>query len=207
MLFWGAYRGYRLGGIITGLSLFALAGGFVISAGITKMTYKYFVDKSQVPEVFGAIVLAVSFLGAIWFSSFIQKAVFNRLRDVNPDKTNNYVGAGLGVVKYFIIFAIYATVLLNLDCKGHFLPERDRKSYSLNISKNLITKSVKMLKMDYHMLVPCYPEDMIIEETNPSNSNNGLNFPSEQNNNSNNSQPNNNQSNSNNSNIVEDVNP
>jgi len=216
MLFWGAYRGYRLGGIITGLSLFALVVGFVVSAGLTMFTYKYFVNKSQVPEVFGASILGISFLGAIWFMHFVQNAVFNRLRDVNPDKTNNFVGAGLGIVKYFIIFAVYATVILNLDCKGHLLPERDRKSHSLNISKNILTKSVKMLRMDYHMIVPCYPED-ILDQYQPTNNddntntdNNGFDFPTENDDNSYNSQPNNNnnnQSNTTNNPIVEDVNP
>jgi len=208
LLIWGGYRGYRRGGIIMGLSLFALAVGFVVSGALTKLTYKYFFDKSDVPEVFGAIVLGTTFIAAIWFSSYIQKMVRHKVTDVESDKTNNYVGMALGIAKFFLIAAVYSVVILNLDCKGHFLPERDRKSYTLNLSKNILYKTVRMLRMDKHLNAPCYPEDYKYnpQNNNKKNKNNKeIDFPDEENKQKNNNKQNNSDRNSNP--IIEDINP
>ncbi len=209
LLIWGGYRGYRRGGIIMGLSLFALAIGFVVSGALTKLTYIYFFDKSDVPEVFGAIVLGTTFIAAIWFSAYIQKIVRHKITDVESDKTNNYIGMALGIAKFFLIAAVYSVVILNLDCKGHFLPERDRKSYTLNFSKNILYKTVRMLRMDKHLTAPCYPEDYKNKSQNNNNKNNGLGFPEEKNGqNKNNTNKNNSNNSERNSNpIVEDINP
>ncbi|MBN2663066.1 MAG: CvpA family protein [Bacteroidales bacterium] len=224
ILAWGGYRGYKRGGIIMGLSLFALAGGMVISGALSRMTYMYFMSgmKTPVPEVFGSIVLAATFAGAIWFSVFVQKAVHVRVLDVASDRTNNIVGSVLGVVKFFIIAAIYSTVILNLNCKGNFLPDRDANSKIMKFSKIAITKGFKMIRMDYHFddSDPCsskYNEymrklndttDIQTQPINDSNTNNtGINFPDDtQNNTSTNTQPNNNQNNTDQHPVVDDVN-
>lgn len=221
---WGGYRGYKRGGIIMGLSLFALAGGLIISGALSRLTYMYFYDgmKTPVPEVFGSIVLATTFAVAIWFSAFVQKAVHVRVLDVASDRTNSIVGSVLGVAKFFIIAAIYSTVILNLNCKGNFLPDRDVNSKIMKFSKFAITRSFKMIRMDYHFedSDPCstkYNEYMRkLNDTtdiqtapvdNTNNTNTGINFPNDtQNNNNTNTQPNNNQNNTDQHPVVDDVN-
>jgi len=225
MLAWGGYRGYKRGGIIMGLSLFALGGGFIIAAAAGRIVYFYFLEgaKTLVPEVFGSIVLGTVFIGAIWFSVFVQKAVHIRVLDAASDKTNDIVGAILGFIKFFIIVAVYSVVILNLNCKGNFLPERDAKSKFMNFSKFAITKSVKMLRMDYHLLDsdPCsskynqylkqlndtIPQNVPPTNNTPDSNNTNQNLPinNQTNNNINTSQPNNNQNNNGHP-IVDDVN-
>ena len=152
---WGAYRGYKTGAIVMGLSLFAMLAGFVLAAILSKFTYKYFSDQgSKVPDVFGSVVLGIVFIAAIWFSNFIRKAVHIRVQNADKDKSTNVVGAILGFVKYFIIAGVYSIIILNLDYNGNFLPQRDKGSYLMNTSAALLTKSVKMLRMDYHRQGP-----------------------------------------------------
>jgi len=158
VLAWGAYRGYMKGGIIMGLSLFALLAGVVLSAVLTRATYSYFWQQgSKVPDVFGSVVLGLTFIAGIWFSNFILKAVHTRVKDTDSDKTNNILGATLGIAKFFIIVGIYSTVILNLDYNGNYLPERDKKSYLLNTTSWVMTKTVKLLRMDYHRPAPVEP--------------------------------------------------
>ncbi len=159
LIAWGGYRGYKRGGIIMALSVFALAGGLGVSAALGMITYKYFIKVSAVPEVFGSIILGLSFLGAIWFSAFVQKAVHVRVKDVASDKTNNIVGALFGVGKFFVIAAVYSTVILNLNCRGQFLPERDVNCKTMSFSKKFLETSVKMVRMDKHYpdTDPCSP--------------------------------------------------
>ncbi len=177
---WGAYRGYKTGAIVMGLSLFALLAGFMLAALSAKFTYKYFLEQgSKVPDVFGSVVLGIIFIGAIWFSNFIRRAVHKRVANADKDKSTNVVGAVLGFAKYFFIAGIYSIVILNLDYNGNFLPQRDKGSYLMNTSAAILTKSVKLLRMDYHRQGP----------TNGPQQPGGINFdnnPNTQNNNSNN---------------------
>ncbi|MEA3451412.1 MAG: CvpA family protein [Bacteroidota bacterium] len=191
ILVWGGYRGYMKGGIIMGLSLFALIAGVVLSAVLTRVTYSYFWQQgSEVPDVFGSVVLGLTFIAGIWFSNFILKAVHTRVRDTDSDKTNNIFGATLGVAKFFIIVGIYSTVILNLDYNGNYLPEKDKKSYLLNTSSWVMTRTVKLLRMDYHRPPPEEPDDTAPSQNNNTN-NKQINFKKNKNNNSNNQNTNN----------------
>ncbi|MBN2893846.1 MAG: CvpA family protein [Bacteroidales bacterium] len=192
LLVWGGYRGYKVGAIVVGLSLFALAAGFIIAGIITKIVYTYFMNQgSIVPHIFGSIVLGVSFIGAIWFSHYVLKAVKKRTSDNHLDIAERSIGAALGVVKFFLIIGIYSVVILNLDKNGNFLPQREKESHFLNASAWVMTKTFKLIKMDKHENGPInYP-------TGPQN--NGIIFPNSNNNNTNNSNSNNN------SNVIKDV--
>lgn len=193
---WGGYRGYQRGAIVMALSLFALLTGLMVSAALTRGVYNYFWQQgSKVPDVFGSVVLGLSFIAVIWFANFILKAVHIRVRDVANDKTNHFVGILFGIAKYFIIVGIYATVILNLDYNGNFLPERDKKSYLLNTSSWVMTKAVKLLVMDFHKPNPIGPEN------NPMSKpyNQQINFPKNDNN------SNTNQDKNKSNNLVQDV--
>jgi len=194
---WGGYRGYQKGAIVMALSLFALLAGLIVSAALTRGVYTYFWQQgSKVPDVFGSVVLGLTFIAAIWFSNLVLKAVHVRVKDVTNDKTNNFVGIVFGITKYFIIVGIYATVILNLDYNGNFLPERDKKSYLMNTSSWVMTKTVKLLQMDFHKVNPIGPQNNPVSNPN----NRQINFP--KNNNNNNTNKNDNKSN----NLVQDVN-
>lgn len=196
LLAWGGYRGYKNGAIVSGLALFALAAGFVVAAIITKIVYNYFINQgSNVPHIFGSIALGVVFIGAIWFSHWVLKKVKKRTADSEQDTTERSIGAGLNVARFFIIVGIYSIVILNLDKNGNFLPQREKESYFMNVSAWVLTKTVKLVKMDKHETGPYQ------YQTGPQN--NGINF---QNNNNSNNKPNNNNTNNNNSNIINDVN-
>lgn len=196
-LVWGGYRGYKKGAIVMALSLFALLAGLIVSAALTRGTYTYFWQRgSKVPDVFGSVVLGLTFIAAIWFSNLVLKAVHVRVKDVTNDKTNNFVGIIFGITKYFIIVGIYATVILNLDYNGNFLPERDKKSYLMNTSSWVMTKTVKLLQMDFHKVNPIGPQNNPVSNPNKQQ----INFP--KNNNNNNTNKNINKSN----NLVQDVN-
>ncbi len=199
ILIWGGYRGYIKGGIVMSLSLFALLGGVIVSAALTRATYTFFWQQgSKVPDVFGSVVLGLSFILGIWFSNFVLRAVHTRVKEVNKDKANNIVGAFMGVAKYFIIVGIYSTVILNLDYNGNFLPERDKKSYLLNTSAWVMTKSVKLLEMDFHRQQPIGPSNSPI---NNKSNNRQINFPKTNNNSTDNS----NKTSKKTNNIVSDV--
>jgi hypothetical protein len=155
LLLWGAYRGYKHGGIVMALSVFALLIGLVISASLAHFTYMYFWKVgSKVPDVFGSVILGISFILAIWFANFIRKIVHIRIKEaVAQDKTNNIIGAIFGTLKLFLIIGVYSIVILNLDYNGNFLPPRDKKSYLMNTSAWIMTHSIKLLQMDYHRQV------------------------------------------------------
>ncbi len=162
LLVWGGYRGYIRGGIIMGLSLFALAAGFIAAGGISRVVYFYFWDNGlNVPDIYGSLTLGILFVGAIWFSHYILKAVKLRVGDTNSDLKNKIFGAVFGVIKFFLIVAVYSVVILNLNGdrididaerkgNGNFLPERELNSQFLNASAWVLNKTVRMIKMDYH---------------------------------------------------------
>ena len=200
ILIWGGYRGYIKGGIVMSLSLFALLIGVIVSAALTRATYSFFWQQgSKVPDVFGSVVLGLSFILGIWFSNFVLRAVHVRIKETPSDKTNNIVGAFMGVAKFFIIVGIYSTVILNLDYNGNFLPARDKNSYLLNTSAWVMTKSVKLLEMDFHRQHPIGPTQNT--PINNNSNNRQINFPKPNNNSTKNSNKTSNKSN----NMVSDV--
>ncbi len=187
LLVWGGYRGFKIGSIVMGLSLFALVVAFVICSIITKTVYTYFLNQSSlVPHVFGSIALGLSFIAAIWFSYIISKAVRRRTPGSEHDLTDKIIGAALGVSKFFLIIAVYSVVIINLDKAGNFLPQREKESHFMNASAWVITKTVKLIKMDKHEIGP----------NNYVPNNGGIDF-NKNNNNSN--------SNNNNSNVIQDI--
>jgi hypothetical protein len=132
----------------------------------------------NVPHIFGSITLGILFIAAIWYSQYVQKAVKKRTSE-NADITNKVVGAVFGVVKYFIIVAVYSVVLLNLNKNGNFLPDRERESYLVQGSAWVLTKAIKPIRMDKHETGPTEYQD-----NNPPN--NGINFNPNPNGNTNN---------------------
>lgn len=158
-LAWGGYRGYKIGGIIMSVSLFALVAATFFVSFIAFWVYKFFVTRSTIPEVFGSITLGLIFVLAIWFSNIVHGATVKRVTQSENDRANKIVGVFLGILKYFIMLGVYTTILLNLDCKGHFLPYAERHSAILTISRNVMTSALTTIKMDYHMTQPCYPND------------------------------------------------
>lgn len=201
LLVWGGYRGYKNGGVVMGLSVFAIGGVFMIAALITKMVYTYFwKNGSNVPHIFGSITLGLTFIVAIWYSQYVQRAVKKRTGE-NNDIKNKIVGAIFGVVKYFIIVAVYSVVILNLNKNGDFLPDRERESYFVKGSAWVLTKVIKPIRMDKHETGPLeYPTDFNVPQ------NNGIHFPKTNNTNNNNSNTNNDTKPNNNVDVINEVN-
>lgn len=162
LLVWGGYRGYKRGGIVMGLSLFAIGAGFIAAGGISRVVYFYFLNNGlNVPDIYGSITLGLLFIGAIWFSHYVLKAVKSRVGDLELDIKNRIFGAIFGVAKFFLIVAVYSVVILNLNGdredinlnrkgNGAFLPDRELDSYFMNGSAWILNKTVRMIKMDYH---------------------------------------------------------
>jgi len=177
LIAWGGYRGYLRGGIIMGLSLFALIAAFVICGILTMFVYKYFwKNGSNVPNIFGAVVLGISFVGAIWFSHYVLVAVKERTGGSEMDNKNKIFGAVFGVIKFFIIVAVYSVVILNLDRNGKFLPEREANSKFMNGISWVLVKGFRPLKMDYHVVGPQeLPQDINNNNNKTNNNNNNTN--------------------------------
>lgn len=164
LLAWGGFRGYKIGAVIMSVSVFALIAATFVASSIAFLVYKFFITRSAIPEVFGSIILAFAFSGAVWLSNIVHSATLKRVSATQNDSPNKIVGIFLGILKFFIITGVYATIILNLDCRGHFLPSSERRNFLINSSRNAITLVLKNIRMDNHMIQPCYPSEYSITE-------------------------------------------
>jgi len=196
LLAWGGFRGYKIGAVIMSVSLFALITATYIAALISFEVYQL-LSKSTVPEIFGSILLAITFSAAIWLSNIVHSATLKRVSPTQNDRPNKTIGIFLGIIKFFIITSIYATILLNLDCRGHFLPRSERNNFLFNLSSRAITSVITELKMDKN-IKDCYPNEQFDIETNTKD-------PKNQQDNNNTKQKNKKNQNSNTSIPVEDI--
>lgn len=195
LLAWGGFRGYKIGAVIMSVSLFALIAATFVASSIAFLVYKFFLTRSAIPEVFGSIILAFTFSGAVWLSNIVHSATLKRVSATQNDSPNKIIGIFLGILKFFIITAVYATILLNLDCRGHFLPSSERKNFLINSERNAITLVIKTIRMDYHMSQPCYPSEYSISDEKKQQPNNSTNNNTNNQQNSKDNKPKNNNSN------------
>jgi len=158
---YGIYRGYMRGIITMTVSLSVLFVGLIISAMAGLFTSLYFYNTgSQVPHVFGSLILALLFFGVIWASNFVQKIVFFRIRESDPtEKVSQLLGAFAGFLKFFVITGVYCIVLLNFDSAGNFLPDRDKNSYLINGNAWVLKKMIKPLNYPNPQTGPIKPKN------------------------------------------------
>jgi uncharacterized membrane protein required for colicin V production len=150
MLIWGGYRGYVKGAIIESVTLFALAAFTVIDVFITKLIYHALSEKSNIPDLFAAVLLGSFFILAIWASNIVSVKVKNNVGDIKKGTYNRLIGMGLGIAKFFLIAGIYVITIYKIDNYANFLPKSEKHSKLANASKWAITLAFPNLKFDSH---------------------------------------------------------
>lgn len=171
---YGAYRGYKRGVITMTISLFIILAGLLISAiaGFWIAVYFYH-NHSNVPQVFGSLILVILFSLAIWISNFVQKIVFLKIKEVDPvENFSKILGATLGFLKYFVITGVFSLAILNFNSAGNFLPERDKNSYIMNTNAWLMTKLIRPLNYPSPQTGPTIPKKLTSPNNNVIKNNN-----------------------------------
>lgn len=145
---WGAYKGYVQGAIVQSISLFALLVGLTISVVLTKFVYRFLSARSDVPDLFAIVLLGIIFVFAIIGSAYINKLVKENVAEAPKSQTNRGIGAGIGVIKFYLIASVYILVLFKIEDHAHFIPDRERKSTVAFASRWVVTKIFPYLKME-----------------------------------------------------------
>ena len=156
----GAYRGFSQGVIVQSISLFALLVGLTICVNISKWVYRFLSPRSDVPDLFAMVVMAILFVGAIYLTMTISAKVTKHISEVPKGFTNRALGAALGGAKYFFIAAVYLVTLFKVEDHAQFLPDSAKTSRLSKASIWMITKIFPYLRMDKKDYRPFeYPTD------------------------------------------------
>jgi len=144
----GAYRGFAQGVIVQSISLFTLVVGLTICVNISKQVYRFLSPRSDVPDLFAMVVMAILFVGAIYLTMNISGRVSRHIADVQKGFTNRALGAVFGGIKYFFIAAVYLVTLFKVEDHAQFLPQSAKTSRLSAASIWMVTKIFPYLRMD-----------------------------------------------------------
>ena len=178
LLIYGFYRGYKRGAITMIVSLSILFVSLIIAAGLGFAVSIYFYKntQSQVPQVFGAIILLLIFGVGIILSNLIQKKVFVKIKDNDPtDNTSEIIGGILGFIKYFVIAGVFSLGLNYLDQGGNFLPQSEKEGKFFKGTAWVMTHTVRILNFPARTTGPYMPKPnpqiTVIKNNNTKNNN------------------------------------
>ncbi len=173
LLAWGAYTGYKTGGIVQSVAILGLVAGLLLDLYLTKQTYfALIIQQSSIADLIAAVFLGFIFIAAIWFSRYIEGIATRKLSEAQKTLQERLVGLGLGMVKYFIIIGIYSVMIYQIDIHSNFLPRAEKiapakgpKSILGTFSYRVTTTVLKSLEFNYNE--PEKPEEPIDDYIEP----------------------------------------
>jgi uncharacterized membrane protein required for colicin V production len=173
LLAWGAYKGYKTGGIVQSVAVLGLITGLLVDLYLTKQTYfALIIQQSSIADLIAAIFLGFVFIAAIWFSRYIEGIAARKLSEAQKTLQERLVGLALGMVKYFIIIGIYSVMIYQIDIHSNFLPRAEKiapakgpKSILGTFSYRVTTTVLKSLEFNYNE--PERPEEPIDDYIEP----------------------------------------
>ncbi len=178
LLIYGFYRGYKRGAITMIVSVSVLFVALIIAAGLGFAVSVYFYrnTQSQVPQVFGSIVLLLIFGAGIILSNAVQKKVFVKIKDNDPtDNTSEIIGGILGFIKYFVIAGVFSLGLNYLDQAGNFLPQTEKEGKFFKGTAWVMTHTIRILNYPVKTTGPNMPQQnpqiTVIKNTNTKHKN------------------------------------
>ncbi len=148
LMIWGAYRGFIQGAVVQCVSLFCITIGLIICVNISKQVYKFLTPRSDVPDLFAIVLLAILFVVIIYFTDVITTKTIINQKDSPRGSSNRGLGAFLGATKYFFIAAIYLVTLFKIEEHAKFLPDREKYSRMSRACVWTITRIFPYLRMN-----------------------------------------------------------
>ena len=156
----GAYKGYTQGAVVQSVALLALLVGLTICVTLAKSIHRYLTPRSDVPDLFAIVVLALIFVAAIYATAIVSRKVRHSIEEAPLGTTNRLIGIALGSIKYFFIAAVYLLVLFKVEEHAEFLPDREKFSKMSRLSISVVTGIFPYLKMEKKNYSPYkYPDN------------------------------------------------
>lgn len=148
LMLFGAYRGVTLGAIVQSIALGSIFLGLTICVNISKGIYRGLSSRSDVPDLFAMVVMALLFVGVLILTGNIAQKVRDNIKDAPIGPTNKALGAILGAFKYFLIASVFLVAVFKVEQHAKFLPNGEKASKMSRASIAVVTSIFPYLKMD-----------------------------------------------------------
>jgi len=124
LLIVGAVVGYKRGIIVECISCFAVLVLLTICVTFSKWVYNHLTSRSEVPDLFAIILMAVLFsLGLVFVISKVNFRVQVMMQSTILGQSARVLGAIFGALKLYFISAVFLVTLYKVESYAKFLPE------------------------------------------------------------------------------------
>jgi len=149
LLIVGAVVGYKRGVIVECISFFAVLVLLTICVNISKSVFGYLTPRSDVPDLFAIILMTVCFVaGLVFVISRVNFKTQVMLQSTILGQSARMLGAFFGMMKFYLISAVFLVTLFKIDDHAKFLPDDAKYSRLSRGSIYIVTSIFPYLHLD-----------------------------------------------------------
>lgn len=157
LLIAGAVLGYKRGIIVECISCFAVLVLLTVCVTFSKWVYNHLTSRSDVPDLFAIILMAVLFtLGLVFLISRVNFMVQAAVQSTILGQSARVLGAVFGAIKFYFISAVFLVTLYKIQEHAEFLPQTADSQLSRG-SIAFVTSIFPYLKFDKPTHTPFPP--------------------------------------------------
>ena len=145
----GFVIGMKRGVIVESVSSFAVLVLLTICVVVSKWAYSKLDPISEIPDLFAVILMTVMFIvGLVFLISKVNFLTSRSLEGTSGGTPYKFIGAFLGMLKFYFIAAVFLVTMFKVDEHAAFLPKDARFSRLSRWSVEFVTTIFPSMKFE-----------------------------------------------------------